>query len=101
MVINKKSIKSQQKKAKTYQSNKIISLDNILEIDPSIYNFKYIARPDGTYTISKMSINKQWSIFNIEIDYKQLRAWQKDNKQINKGDTKKFDSKYKDIDFNI
>ena len=101
MVNKKPSVKSQQKKAKSYQSNKVSNIDNILEIDPKEYNFKYIVRSDGSYTISKSSLNEEWSCVNLDIDYKKLRAWRESTEIDKKEVNQKFDNKYGSIDFSF
>lgn len=101
----KKSVKSQQKKAKTYQSNKITTLANPLEVDINSYQFKYIVLPNGKYSVIRMSSihkNSEWGIVNLEIDYKKLRAWKTQNlNEFKQNDSNRFTNKYKDIDLNI
>jgi len=99
---NNVSIKGQQKKAKEYTSNKVSITDTDIEIKGNEYHYKYIVRTDGTYTICRMSHGLKWEQITLEVDYKQLRAWQenKTDKVKNK-DTDKFSGKYANIDFII
>ena len=101
------SVKAKQKKKASsinkvaYQSNKVSNIENVNQFEHSNYTFQYIVRPNGQYTISRMYNNKSWNMFNIDIDYKKLRAWKENNKEITKKENNKFNNKYRDIEFNL